>query len=368
MTCGDVVCRPGTHIALDQGDTFGPFVAGPDGVVLFEVMMGDPRSFPADEDGLRAVPRRRKVRATAEPADRRCPTGSRTRGTERSQRRRSRRARCRSAAIRTTSSTRPRSIDELRAQAALAARARLRRRDDERAPRRVRGLPAEPAAARGLPARRDAATAGRRRARCCCRCGRRRSSPRRSRGSRRAFPAGSGSASRPARCPIDFEIMDVPMDDLTGAVHGRARAAGAAMLDGREPARWPTIPRSRACREHPIPLLSAAEASPRCAAPPGSGAGLLFDSLVDARARAASSSTRTARPGGTGAVRARPAGVARRAAASARRPPDRRVPQLRAATRPAHWGGDEMVDAPDAPSSVVSGLVDALRPRRAPTR
>ena len=49
---GEIVhCPAGTHIALDQGDTFGPFVAGPDGVVLFEVMMGDPRSFPADEDG-----------------------------------------------------------------------------------------------------------------------------------------------------------------------------------------------------------------------------------------------------------------------------------------------------------------------------
>ena len=50
MTCGDVVCAKGTHIALDQGDTFGPFIAGPDGVVLFEVMMGDPRSFPADQE------------------------------------------------------------------------------------------------------------------------------------------------------------------------------------------------------------------------------------------------------------------------------------------------------------------------------
>jgi hypothetical protein len=50
MTCGDVKCGPGTHIALDQGDTFGPFIAGPNGVVLFEVMMGDPRSFPADEE------------------------------------------------------------------------------------------------------------------------------------------------------------------------------------------------------------------------------------------------------------------------------------------------------------------------------
>jgi len=50
MTCGDVHCPRGTHIALDQGDTFGPFVAGPDSVALFEVMMGDPRSFPADEE------------------------------------------------------------------------------------------------------------------------------------------------------------------------------------------------------------------------------------------------------------------------------------------------------------------------------
>jgi hypothetical protein len=50
MTCGDVTCPAGTHIALDQGDTFGPFIAGPDGVVLFEVMMGDPRSFPADQE------------------------------------------------------------------------------------------------------------------------------------------------------------------------------------------------------------------------------------------------------------------------------------------------------------------------------
>jgi hypothetical protein len=51
MMCGDVHCPPGTHIALDQGDTFGPFIAGPEGVVLFEVMMGDPRSFAADPDG-----------------------------------------------------------------------------------------------------------------------------------------------------------------------------------------------------------------------------------------------------------------------------------------------------------------------------
>jgi len=50
VTCGGVVCPAGTHIALDQGDTFGPFVAGPDGVELFEVKMGDPRSFAANQE------------------------------------------------------------------------------------------------------------------------------------------------------------------------------------------------------------------------------------------------------------------------------------------------------------------------------
>ena len=55
MTCGDVHCGPGTHIALDQGDTFGPFIAGEHGVVLFEVMMGDPRAFAADEEGWKAL-------------------------------------------------------------------------------------------------------------------------------------------------------------------------------------------------------------------------------------------------------------------------------------------------------------------------
>ena len=67
MTCGDVECRPGTHIALDRGDDFGPFVAGPEGVVLFEVMMGDPRSFPARQDEWRALLAERDVRPLPNP-------------------------------------------------------------------------------------------------------------------------------------------------------------------------------------------------------------------------------------------------------------------------------------------------------------
>ena len=52
MSCGDLRCTPGMHITLPHGETFGPFVAGPEGVVLFEVMMGDPRSWPADPAGF----------------------------------------------------------------------------------------------------------------------------------------------------------------------------------------------------------------------------------------------------------------------------------------------------------------------------
>jgi hypothetical protein len=67
MTCGDVRCVKGTHIALDQGDTFGPFVAGPDGVELFEVMMGDPRSFQADPEGYERFLAERNVQQLPNP-------------------------------------------------------------------------------------------------------------------------------------------------------------------------------------------------------------------------------------------------------------------------------------------------------------
>ena len=43
--CADRLCRAGTHIELPFGAAFGPFRAGPEGATLFEVMMGDPRSW-----------------------------------------------------------------------------------------------------------------------------------------------------------------------------------------------------------------------------------------------------------------------------------------------------------------------------------
>jgi hypothetical protein len=38
-------CPPGTHIELPVGAAFGPLIAGDEGATLFEVMMGDPRSW-----------------------------------------------------------------------------------------------------------------------------------------------------------------------------------------------------------------------------------------------------------------------------------------------------------------------------------
>ena len=45
LWCGEVYCPTGTHIELPLGAAFGPLVAGERGCTLFEVMMGDPRSW-----------------------------------------------------------------------------------------------------------------------------------------------------------------------------------------------------------------------------------------------------------------------------------------------------------------------------------
>src|ERR1700736_5786197 len=45
VSLGDRRCLAGTHIELPLGAAFGPVVAGPDGAVMFDVMMGDPRSW-----------------------------------------------------------------------------------------------------------------------------------------------------------------------------------------------------------------------------------------------------------------------------------------------------------------------------------
>jgi hypothetical protein len=52
ITIGGRACPAGTHIELPLGAAFGPIVAGPDGATLFEVMMGDPRSWGDDHEAF----------------------------------------------------------------------------------------------------------------------------------------------------------------------------------------------------------------------------------------------------------------------------------------------------------------------------
>lgn len=55
ITVGGHACPTGTHIELPFGAAFGPIVAGADGCTMFEVMMGDPRSWGDDPDAFRAA-------------------------------------------------------------------------------------------------------------------------------------------------------------------------------------------------------------------------------------------------------------------------------------------------------------------------
>jgi hypothetical protein len=68
MWCGERHCPAGTHIELPLGAAFGPFVAGPDGTVLLEVMMGDPRSWGDDPAAFQAALDRQGAVALPDPA------------------------------------------------------------------------------------------------------------------------------------------------------------------------------------------------------------------------------------------------------------------------------------------------------------
>ena len=55
FTCDGAQLGPGAHLELPLGAAFGPFVAGPEGVELYEVMLGDPRSWSDEPEVMAAV-------------------------------------------------------------------------------------------------------------------------------------------------------------------------------------------------------------------------------------------------------------------------------------------------------------------------
>ncbi len=67
MTCGGVECTPGMQIVLEEGAAAGPMIAGPEGVELFEIMMGDPRSWSDDQAAYEALLAERGVKELDPP-------------------------------------------------------------------------------------------------------------------------------------------------------------------------------------------------------------------------------------------------------------------------------------------------------------
>jgi alkanesulfonate monooxygenase SsuD/methylene tetrahydromethanopterin reductase-like flavin-dependent oxidoreductase (luciferase family) len=92
------------------------------------------------------------------------------------------------------------------------------------------------------------------------------------------FPGRVGVGVASGALQDDFDIMHVPMDDLTGRFReGIEELAG--MLDGTDPRGIAGDPAIKDCLEHPIPFVSAAMGVTAVKRAARLGAGILFDSL-----------------------------------------------------------------------------------------
>jgi alkanesulfonate monooxygenase SsuD/methylene tetrahydromethanopterin reductase-like flavin-dependent oxidoreductase (luciferase family) len=156
--------------------------------------------------------------------------------------------------------------------------------------------------------------------------------------------------------PIDFEIMDTTMDDLTPR-YAAALELTTRVLGGGESGALAGDPAIAHCREYPIPVLSAAGSVTAARRAAAVGAGLVFDSLsTPARCRELVDAYRGA--GGSG-----PCVLIRRAWVGD--PPSQLTAQqvdtyrsYAPAGAPANWGADELATAPD-PGEVAALLANA---------
>jgi alkanesulfonate monooxygenase SsuD/methylene tetrahydromethanopterin reductase-like flavin-dependent oxidoreductase (luciferase family) len=172
------------------------------------------------------------------------------------------------------------------------------------------------------------------------------------------FPGRVGLGVAAGALAVDFDVAGTNMDDLTERfTAGLETVARLVRGDTDGPlARDAAIAR---CRDHPIPLVSAAASVTAVRRAAANRCGLLFDSLsTTARCRELTDAYRAA--GGVGPVvlvrrcwlGAAPAGAFERQVAVYREyAPD-------AAT--THWGRDELAHSPD-PAVVVDRLVAAAR-------
>jgi alkanesulfonate monooxygenase SsuD/methylene tetrahydromethanopterin reductase-like flavin-dependent oxidoreductase (luciferase family) len=172
------------------------------------------------------------------------------------------------------------------------------------------------------------------------------------------FPGRVGLGVAAGALEVDFEIMGVATDGLTARfASGLELVTGALRGDATGPLAA-DLALAR-CRDHPIPVLSAAASATAARRAARVGAGLLFDSLVTpARARELVDAYHGA--GGAGScVLVRRAWLGEPPRADS----DHQIEVYRGyapATAPAHWGADEMVVAPDG-AEVARRLLDAQR-------
>jgi hypothetical protein len=67
ITIGDQLCTKGMHVTLEEGAFFGPIVGGPEGALLYEIMMGDPRAVGEDKAAYAAFCAERGVEVLPNP-------------------------------------------------------------------------------------------------------------------------------------------------------------------------------------------------------------------------------------------------------------------------------------------------------------
>jgi alkanesulfonate monooxygenase SsuD/methylene tetrahydromethanopterin reductase-like flavin-dependent oxidoreductase (luciferase family) len=170
------------------------------------------------------------------------------------------------------------------------------------------------------------------------------------------FPGRVGLGVAAGALPVDFEIMNVSMDELASRFASGLAFVARAMR-GEVAGPLSADAALARCRDAPVPVLSAVSSATAARRAAANGVGLLFDSLVTPeRVRALVDAYRTA--GGVG-----PTVLVRRAWIG--EPPrvdiDRQLGRYstyapRGAA--AHWGADELAVSPEA-EEVAHQLADA---------
>jgi alkanesulfonate monooxygenase SsuD/methylene tetrahydromethanopterin reductase-like flavin-dependent oxidoreductase (luciferase family) len=172
------------------------------------------------------------------------------------------------------------------------------------------------------------------------------------------FPGRVGLGVASGALPEDFEIMGATMERLAEQFSAGLDAV-TRILDGRDPGALAGDPAVKACAEHPVPVVSAAMGMTAVRRAARLGVGILFDSLsTPERCRELTDAYREA--DGTG-----PCILIRRAWLG--EPPrerlDDQIDVYRSYSSTAamqHWGTDELVGEDD-PGAVSDGLLDAAR-------